>query len=50
MAREVQRLFTSTDVRQERIFVMGGHEDGIVAFGSTLDAAFDLIQRTMLSS
>jgi len=48
MAREVQRLFTATTVRQERIFVMGGHEDGMVAFGRTLDAAFDVIQRAIV--
>ena len=47
MAREVQRLFAATNVRKERIFVMGGHEDGIAAFGSRLDDAFDVIQRAM---
>jgi Class II Aldolase and Adducin N-terminal domain len=33
MAREVQRLFRETDVREKKIFAMAGHADGIVAFG-----------------
>jgi L-ribulose-5-phosphate 4-epimerase len=33
MAREVQRLFEETDVRNRKIFAMAGHEDGIVVFG-----------------
>ena len=33
MAREVQRLFGETDVRNRKIFAMAGHRDGIVAFG-----------------
>lgn len=44
MAAEVQRLFEGTDVRQRRILSMGGHEDGIVAFGQTgEEAAFALL-------
>jgi len=35
MAREVQRLFHDTDVRRLGVFAMGGHLDGIVAFGAT---------------
>ena len=33
MAREVERLFRETDVRNRKIFAMAGHRDGIVAFG-----------------
>jgi ribulose-5-phosphate 4-epimerase/fuculose-1-phosphate aldolase len=33
MAREVQRLFRETAVVERQILAMGGHEDGIVAFG-----------------
>ena len=36
---EVQRLFRETDVLRQRIFSMGGHEDGIVAFGQTVAEA-----------
>jgi L-ribulose-5-phosphate 4-epimerase len=39
MAAEVQRLFRETDVLRQGIFSMGGHEDGIVAFGQTVAAA-----------
>ena len=39
MAEEVARLFEETDVRRGRLFAMGGHEDGLVAFGETLDDA-----------
>ena len=39
MAREVDRLFRETDVRRHRLFAMGGHEDGVVAFGRSLDEA-----------
>ena len=33
MAREVQRLFRETAVVERQILAMGGHEDGIIAFG-----------------
>lgn len=39
MAREVQRLFQETEVRELLIFAMGGHEDGIVSFGHTAEEA-----------
>ena len=35
MAGEVARLFRETDVRGQGVFAMGGHEDGLVAFGCT---------------
>lgn len=34
MAGEVNRLFRETAVRQTGILVMGGHEDGVIAFGA----------------
>lgn len=43
MAREVMRLFASTDVRQRKIFVMAGHEEGLVAFGGNLEEAFAVL-------
>ncbi len=39
MAREVQRLFRETDVRERKIFAMAGHRDGIVAFGEDFQEA-----------
>ena len=39
MAQEVRRLFNETSVRQTGIFAMGGHEDGVVSFGHTIEQA-----------
>ncbi len=39
MAGEVSRLFRESDVSERRIFVMGGHREGIIAFGADLDEA-----------
>jgi hypothetical protein len=36
MAEEVQRLYRTSALADRRVFAMGGHEDGIVAFGHTL--------------
>jgi ribulose-5-phosphate 4-epimerase/fuculose-1-phosphate aldolase len=36
MAASVSRLWQETDLRTVRVFVMAGHEDGVVAFGSDL--------------
>lgn len=43
MAREMRRLFKETDVAQQKIFVMAGHEEGIVAFGKTMEEAGEKI-------
>ena len=39
MAEEVQRLFHDTDLKEKKILSMGGHQDGIISFGSTADEA-----------
>ena len=39
MAEEVSRLFQNTPVSILKIFAMGGHEDGIVAFGRNMEQA-----------
>ncbi|HAJ92696.1 MAG TPA: class II aldolase [Gammaproteobacteria bacterium] len=39
MSREVEHLFSHTNVRRKGIFSMGGHADGIVAFGETVEEA-----------
>lgn len=43
MAREVMRLFAETDVKETKIFVMGGHAEGVVAIGGNLDEAFAVL-------
>jgi L-ribulose-5-phosphate 4-epimerase len=39
MAEEVQRLFRDKPLRELFIFAMGGHEDGVVSFGRTVQEA-----------
>ena len=45
MAYEVTRLFKLTDVQSRKIFVMTGHEGGVVAFGKELEEAFAVLMR-----
>ena len=45
MAYEITRLFTVSDVQSREIFVMAGHEGGIVTFGENLEAAFAVLIR-----
>ena len=39
MAMEIKKLFFTTNVIEERILVMGGHEEGIITFGKDLEEA-----------
>jgi len=39
MAREMWRLFAESDLATQRVLVMAGHEDGVIAFGRTLQEA-----------
>ncbi|MBN2892716.1 MAG: class II aldolase/adducin family protein [Bacteroidales bacterium] len=39
MADEIIRLFKETDVEQQKIICMAGHEEGIIIFGKNLDEA-----------
>ena len=43
MAYEIMRLFKVSDVRSLLIFVMAGHQGGIVAFGKNLEEAFNVL-------
>ena len=43
MASEIKRLFSETNLAQEKIMVMAGHEGGIIAFGKNLKEAGQLI-------
>jgi ribulose-5-phosphate 4-epimerase/fuculose-1-phosphate aldolase len=45
MAYEIIRLFQISDVRSEKVFVMAGHQGGIVTFGKTLEEAFQVLMR-----
>jgi L-ribulose-5-phosphate 4-epimerase len=39
MAREIIRLFNETDLKNEQLLIMGGHQEGIVSFGKDLNEA-----------
>ena len=39
MAMEMKRLFAETDLRNQKILVMAGHQDGIISFGKNLNEA-----------
>lgn len=39
MAREVQRLYRSSSFSERRVLAMGGHEDGVIAFGRSPEDA-----------
>jgi ribulose-5-phosphate 4-epimerase/fuculose-1-phosphate aldolase len=45
MAYEIMRLFKMSDVESRKIFVMAGHEGGIIAFGKNLEEAFAVLTR-----
>jgi hypothetical protein len=45
MAVEVLRLYRSSTLPAVRILAMGGHEDGIIVFGSTAEDAGDVLVR-----
>ncbi len=45
MAAEVARLFRETQARRLGLFVMKGHEDGVVAFGATAEDAAAVLAR-----
>ena len=50
MAYEVQRLFNETELANRRIFSMGGHEDGVVSFGQTAEAAGTILLDALAAS
>jgi ribulose-5-phosphate 4-epimerase/fuculose-1-phosphate aldolase len=43
MAFEIQRLFRETTVASEKIIVMGGHKEGIISFGETIEEASSIL-------
>jgi len=50
MAQEVERLFIDADYIETGVFVMGGHEDGVIAFGRTADEAGSMLVRAVAHS
>jgi ribulose-5-phosphate 4-epimerase/fuculose-1-phosphate aldolase len=47
MAGEIKRLFNETGVKDEKILVMGGHEEGIIAFGKDMDEAGETLLKQL---
>jgi len=45
MAQEVQRLFDTNEITDTGVLIMGGHEDGIIAWGENFDIAFELLKK-----
>lgn len=47
MAREVQRLFRESAVAERQMLAMGGHEDGILAFGRSPEETGQILIREL---
>ena len=47
MANEIKRLFSESKVAAEKIIVMGGHKEGIISFGSTLEEAGNILLKRL---
>lgn len=47
MAYEMVRLLEQGDLRQKRILIMAGHEEGVLVFGPTLAAAAEVLYQHM---
>jgi hypothetical protein len=45
MGREILRLFKTGNLWERKLVVMGGHEEGVVSFGRTLDEAGEALMR-----
>ena len=45
MALEIKRLFNTTDLIEQKILVMAGHEEGVISFGKDLEEAGEIILR-----
>jgi len=50
MANEIVRLFKETNLASEKIFVMAGHQDGIVSFGIDANEAGNLLLAALHTS
>ena len=45
MALEVKWLYQNADLRNQRILIMAGHEEGIITFGRNLEEATEILFR-----
>ncbi len=49
MAKEIIRLFDETNLRTQKILVMSGHEEGVIAFGKNLNEAGNVLFKALNS-
>lgn len=47
MAKEVRRLMDQTNLREQKILVMAGHEEGIISFGKDLEEAGSILMEAL---
>jgi L-ribulose-5-phosphate 4-epimerase len=48
MAHEMWRLMEGANLAQQRILIMAGHEEGVLTFGPSLEAAAQVLERYSL--
>jgi len=47
MAREIRRLYETSDLREKHILVMGGHAEGVMTFGGDPQQATNLLLQSL---
>jgi L-ribulose-5-phosphate 4-epimerase len=50
LANDIKRLYEQTDLKLLNIFVVGGHEDGLFTYGSSLEEAGEVIMDYAITS
>lgn len=48
MAIEIQRLFEETNLKEKKVLAMGGHQEGVISYGKSIDEAGKLLLNLML--
>jgi hypothetical protein len=47
MANEIKRLFKESDVLNQKVISMAGHEEGLIGFGKDLNEAGNILLKTL---
>lgn len=47
MAKEIIRLFDETNLNDQKILVMAGHEEGVISFGKDLNEAGNILLKSL---
>lgn len=48
MAIEIKRLFIETNLKEKKILAMGGHQEGVISYGQSIDEAGKLLLDSVL--